>query len=40
MNEFTQQINTITEGYAWIVQAFLVVFSSLVIVFFLETRIE
>jgi MscS family membrane protein len=34
MNELTQQINIITDGYAWIVQVFLVVFVSLVINFF------
>jgi len=34
MNELIQKINIITDGYAWIVQVFLVVFTSLVINFF------
>jgi len=34
ISDLTQQINTITDGYAWIVQVFLVVFASLVINFF------
>ena len=33
-NELIQQFNVITDGYAWIVQVFLVVFASLIVNFF------
>lgn len=40
MNDFIQKMNVVTDGYAWVVQVFLVVFASLLVNFFAKRALN